>query len=148
MSQPFRIPPALPVHQMKSYRIVVPRATHWRPATCAESDCQAYLLGWLTTVDEGTDLGRRQAHYIRRESGRRYREERTEAGLTDFTFEPGQKCFAEHELRNDRPERFLVTGGDHRGNPTGERYEHAGPEQWTDDFATHQDRLAAIIEKG
>ena len=58
MSQPFRIPPALPVHQMKSYRIVVPRATHWRPATCAESDCQAYLLGWLTTVDEGTDLGR------------------------------------------------------------------------------------------
>jgi len=91
---------------------------------------------------------RRQAHYIRRESGRKFTEERTPAGLTEFTFEAGQKCFATHELRNSRPERFLVTGGDWRGNPTGERREHVNAADWTEDFALHQDRLKTVIERG
>lgn len=143
-----RIPPALPVHQVKSYRILVPRATHWITATCADADCAHYLSGWITAVDETSELGQRQARYIRKESGRRFTEERTGAGLTEFRFEAGQTCFAQHQARNMRPERFVVTGGDWRGNPTREFREHTRPGDWVEDFADHQDRLSRLIERG
>jgi hypothetical protein len=136
-----RIPPALPAHQMVTYRVTAPLSTHYRVMTCAEWECDAHLRGWETVADEGTDLGRRQAAYIRGASGRRFAEDRDEAGLTRFTFAPGQRCFEEHRGRNSRPERYLVVGGDWRGNPTGERREHKNPDLWVEDFAGHQERL-------
>src|SRR2546426_5952298 len=121
MRGPFdNLPPAMrPFHgvspaHVTTYQILAPVATHWRPATCAEVDCGPYLHGWVSRVDERTDLGQAQAHYIRRESGRAHREERDDAGLTVFTFGPGQRCFAadNHHLRLDRVEIYRRRGGD------------------------------------
>lgn len=147
---PFRLPPALPAAAMKTYQIASPLSTHWHPVTCEEARCDGFTHGWMSYIDESTELGQRQAWFIRRESGRHFTEERNEFGITEFTFEAGQECFAsgDHRARNERPERYLVRGGDFRGNPTGMRREHSGPDPWLDDFATHQDRLATLLEHG
>lgn len=141
-------PPSLPAHQMKTYAIAAPLSTHWHPVTCTDAGCLAQEHGWVSYIDEQSELGQRQAHYIRRESGRRFTEARNEFGITEFTFEAGQTCFGEHRERNQRPERFIVRGGDFRGNPTGERREHRHPADWVDDFSNHQDKLATILERG
>jgi hypothetical protein len=141
----FRITPNLPASAYKTYHITSPISTHYRTGTCAEAGCLAYRHGWQTSVDEATDLGQRQAHYIRKLAGRRFVERRTELGLTAFTFEPGQQCFAEHKVSLDRPELYVVRGGDWRGNPTGDVRKHAGPDSWVNDFAEHQDRIARAV---
>jgi hypothetical protein len=143
-----RFPPAMPAAAYKTFQIAAPLATHWNVVTCADAECQAHEFGWRTVIDEGTSLGQRQAHYIRKESGRKYTEERQPDGLTAFSFDAGQKCFAQHKGRNMRPERFVERDGDHRGNPTRRRREFARPDEWVDSFATHQDRLRTIVERG
>lgn len=146
---PFRNPPRMPVGAYQTYRIAAPIATHWRPATCAEVGCGAYERGWSTTVDESTDLGQQQAHYIRRLSGRGFTEACSEAGLTIFEFPPGQRCFSAGRHRVQvRPEIYLRQGGDWRGNPTGEVLRHANGDDWVDDFGEHQQQLAELAERG
>lgn len=147
--QPFRIPPALPAAAMQTYQIAVPLSTHWNPVTCEQAGCEHQRLGWVTRVDESTQMGQRQAWYIRSESGRKFTEEREPSGLTAFTFEAGQQCFTQHRARNMRPERFRVLGGDWRGNPAGvPAREHTRPDDWVDDFAGNQDRIATLIGRG
>ena len=144
-----RIEPQRPAHAYKTYQIITPLTTHFRPGTCDEVDCPQQAHGWRTAVDEATELGQRQAHYIRSESRRKYSEARSPEGLTVFTFEAGQRCFAEHRVRLDRPEHFLVRGGDWRGDPYGGRpYVHSSPDDWVEDFALHQQGVADQIEKG
>lgn len=144
-----RITPAMPPEAYKTYRILSPVQTHFRPATCEEANCLAHLNGWVSTIDESTVLGQQQAHYIRTQSGRGYREERLPSGLTQFTFEAGQRCFAgDHQVRLDRPELYLVQGGDWRGNPTGEHRQHQSARDWIDDFGEHQQTLADQQQKG
>jgi hypothetical protein len=140
-----RITPGLPASAYKTYQILSPLSTHYRDGSCDEAGCLALRHGWQTSVDEATELGQRQAHYIRRLSGRRFAERRTELGLTAFTFEPGQKCFAAHKVSLARPEIFVVKGGDWRGNPRGDRRIHSSADSWVDDFGTHQDRLARAL---
>lgn len=141
-----RIDPAGPAHAYKTYAISSPIATHTRPGTCEEAGCLAYWHGWQTSVDEATELGQRQAHYIRTMSGRRFTERRTEIGLTAFTFEAGQKCFAEHRVSLDRPELYIVREGDWRGNPRGtDAYVHSGPDAWVNDFGDHQNKIARVV---
>lgn len=145
----FRIDPSLPAAAYKTYQIVSPISTHFRPATCDEVSCPNQANGWRTAVDETADLGQGQAHYIRKDSGRRFAEHRDSAGLTVFEFAPGQQCFAEHKLSLERPERYLVRGGDHRGNPLRvQPVVHTKPEFWVEDFAGHQQYIADQIEKG
>ena len=150
-------PPALAASEMKTYRIAAPLRTHWRRASCMEYQCEAFLHGWTTVVDESTPIGERQAHYIRHDKSRRHREFRLDSGLTEFTFEPGQQGFASmvaeldhsrHMVRADVPERYLVLGGDFRGNPRGEYREHANADDWQDDFQTHQDKIADLARRG
>lgn len=149
MRQPMRIDPKLPVQAVKTYQILAPAQTHFRAATCAEVDCSNYLHGWASVIDESTELGKAQAHYIRNQSGRRFTEDRNHApGMTLFVFEAGQTCFAQHKARLDRPEIFLVRDGDWRGNPTGNRRQHTHADDWVDDFATNQQQLADQLEKG
>lgn len=143
-----RFPPALPPVAYKTYQIAVPLATHWSIVTCADADCEAYRIGWDSLIDERTGLGQRQAHYIRRESGRRFTEAREPDGLTRFSFEAGQKCFAQHQARNMRPERFVERLGDWRVPSGLPRREHARPEDWVESFAEHQDRLRTLMERG
>ncbi len=142
-----RIEPRLPVTAYKTYQFAAPLSTHWRNASCSEKECRAYIQGWVTACDEATTLGAAQADYVRHNSGRTFTETR-EDGLTVFTFGPGQTCFVDHKIRIDRPELFIVRDGDWRGNPTGETRTHTRPEDWVEDFADHQDRLAARQSRG
>jgi len=144
-----RITPALPAAAMKTYVIAAPLATHWRPATCEESECPAYQHGWQTSVDESTDLGQRQAHYIRHDRTRRHTERRAETGLTVFEFAAGQNCYTAHRQPSGRPERFLVRGGDWRGNPAGvPAREHTKPDFWVEDMAGSLDAIRTAQERG
>jgi hypothetical protein len=147
-----RLAPVAPVHAYRTYQIVTPLATHFRPASCEEVDCPDYLQGWVTKLDESTPEGQGHAAFIRRELRGRYSftEDREPAGLTAFTFPPGQACFRQrqHRTRIDRPEHFLRRDGDWRGNPTGAVRRHTSAADWQEDFAEHQDRIATAIERG
>jgi hypothetical protein len=139
--------PLLPEHAKKTYSIRAPRATHWRAASCTEVACEGQEHGWVMLIDERTELGQRQAHYIRRESARRFTEQ-TEGGLTSFTFEPDQTCFTPHEVPLGKPELYIVRDGDLRTvRPTNVRL-HQRAEDWADDFATHQQTIADAIQEG
>lgn len=116
--------------------------------TCEQAECLLHIRGFKTVVDESSDLGQQQAHYIRKQSGRRFEEERTPEGLTAFVFPAGQQCFQTHTATVDRLERFYVRRGDARGNPTGEFRVHQRAQDWVEDFAENQDRLRSAIEKG
>jgi hypothetical protein len=145
-----RLTPQLPAHAMKTYAIVAPRETHFRAATCAEFQCDGHTRGWQSRIDETTELGQKQAHYIRKQSGRRFIET-CEAGLTVFDFEAGQQCFRSdrHLMPVGRPELYLVRDGDWRGNPRGtSAVQHKRPEEWVDDFANHQQKLADRLQQG
>lgn len=162
MQKPFRMAPKMPAASYKTYQIASPVSTHTRPATCTEVDCEQQAHGWATVVDESTELGARQAEYVRgscrpvqatlaADAGliRRYVEARTPEGLTRFEFPAGQRCFREHRVPLDRPELYIVRDGDWRGNPrrtTPRR--HTRPEYWVEDFHEHTDRLTQAIEKG
>ena len=148
MHGPTRIEPRLPVTAVITYGIHAPEATHRRHATCGEVDCQNMQHGWRTVIDETSDLGAAQASYIRRESGRKFTEERDPAGLTVFTFEPWQRCFADHTASLEREPFYLVRGGDWRGNPRGEVRRHVNGDDWVEDFAEHQTTLADRLEQG
>lgn len=148
MTGPTRINPKLPVDAMQTYAIRAPKQTHSRPASCAEADCPNLRHGWRSVIDETSDLGAAQAGYIRRESGRKFTEARDEAGLTVFTFEPWQRCFAQHTVSLDREPFYIVRGGDWRGNPRGEIRRHVRADDWVEDFAQHQTTLADRLEQG
>ncbi len=141
----FRIDPVLPAEAMQTYSIIRPPDTSIIVA-CKDAGCQAWRHGWETCVDERTDLGLAQATYIRQGSGRTFAERRTGAGVTVFRFEPYQRCFAEHRTRG---ERFIVAGGDFRGNPRGTRPRvHVRPDDWVEDFALNLDGVRTAKERG
>lgn len=147
-----RVEPLMPSSAYKTYGMSMPIKTHWVPATCEQVDCQAYLKGWVSTFDLSTDLGKRQYHYCSYDDKtRKYTEERIGDSLVQLTYAPGNTCFAsgDHKLPLGRPAIFTVKDGDWRGNPrrTDIRV-HVSAEDWVEDFATHQDRLAAEIQKG
>lgn len=139
--------PLMPASAYKTYSIVAPLATHHRPATCAEVDCPHYVNGWRVRV-EGLDP---EMEHAARTSGRRFTELPVAEGETWLVFEAGQPCFqaSEHRARLERPELFIVQGGDHRGNPrrTPVR-QHVRPGDWVEDFAEHQQGLADAHQEG
>lgn len=141
--QPFRLDPAMPVGAYKSYSVKLPPDT-WVKSACEDVLCDRWQLGWTTTLDESTADGAILAGLVRR-SGRTFKEQRTGEGVTVFTFEPGQRCFAEHRTR---PELHIVRDGDWRGNPTGRRRVHATAADWVEDFGEHQQRVADQTERG
>lgn len=125
---------------MKTYSIRSPLATHWRPASCEEYGCAALEHGWMSPIDETTDLGAKQAHYIRAESDRKFAEQRAEDGKTLFVFEAGQECFTTHHVPLDRPELFIVRDRD--------QIARRRPADWVEDFSTHQQMIADAIQEG
>lgn len=144
--QPFRLDPKLSPAHYKTYAIASPLSTHYRDGTCDEAGCLAYRHGWQTSVDESSALGQQQAHYIRKQSGRRFTERRTDLGLTAFEFQAGQRCFTRHKVPLERPEFYVVRGGDWRGDPRGDGSRmHTGPDPWVNDFGEHQERLARVV---
>jgi len=138
----FRIAPGMPVSAYRTYEVAAPLRTHWRVGTCEEAECEAYRLGWITKIDASTELGVRQAEYIIHQSGRRYTAAREGDTLLVFTFEPGQKCFAQHHVPLERDPLLIVRDGDWRGNPTGNRRQLSNVDDWVGEFAENQERLA------
>lgn len=145
-----RIQPLMGAMAYRTFAITQPLATHFRPATCAEAECLAYLKGWATAIDEGTELGQQQAFYIRKVSGRKFTEERTETGLTRFTFEAGQQCFSSdtHRIPLERPVNHFTWGGDWRVQPKRHDVRTLRGDDWQDMFANHQDKLKTTLERG
>jgi hypothetical protein len=144
MTRPLnRIDPKLSVTAVKTYQAAA-ISDKTVVAACQSVGCDAWRHGWDTVVDESTELGKRQAAYIRKQSGRTFSEMRHHEGMTLFRFDSGQRCFADHHTR---PAVYLVRGGDHRRN-TGLIREHVDPDEWVEDFAEHQDRLADRLGRG
>jgi hypothetical protein len=112
------------------YRLTASPDTLLRSA-CEDAGCAAHRHGWESTIDEATDLGRAQAAYIRRQSGRTFTEHRSGA-LTVFRFGSGQRCFAEHRTR---PQRFAVYEG------MGLERQHVRAADWLEDCGEHLDRV-------
>lgn len=154
LNRPFA--PALPVTAYRTFQIAAPLSTHFRWGTCEQAQCDGYVRGWTSRLDETTEQGLGLAHYIRKDSGRRFREEKFPGGVTEFVFEPGQKCFRratnvpgqDHQIRIDRPEHFVVRDGDWRGNPTKRRMKHKNAIEWVEHFQEHQDKLRALQQRG
>jgi len=88
----------VPVAGSQGWKLAAPVASHMHDVGCSQAQCLAHVNGWVTIVPR--DSG--QADYIRRLSGRRFREEITADNLSNFTFEPGQECFQRHMQRNGR----------------------------------------------
>lgn len=134
---------------MQTFQIVAPTRTHTREATCEEVECGAYLRGWRMQIDLNTELGQRQARYIKHSSGRSYTVESQREGLVTLLFQPSQPCFATHRVKLEREPLYRVKGGDYRGNPLGTPTRvHTKPEHWVEEFAENQDRLKTQIERG
>ncbi len=151
MINPTRIKPNMGAESYKTFQVRQPKATHFRKATCEEVECPAMMNGWVTTIDESTDLGQKQGYFIRKNSGRMFKEERLPSGLTQFTFAAGQPCFQSeaHQVPLDRPGLYIVKDGDWRGNPRGTTpRRHKNAEEWVEEFAEHQDKLKDARDKG
>ena len=130
---------------MQTYGITAPLSTHFRDGDCKEANCKAYQFGWMTKIDEATDLGRHQGYYIRHDSKRKFREEH-DGALTIFIFEAGQQCFGQHKLRIDRPEIFSVQGGDWRGFTTEARL--MSPNNWVEHNIETLDSIRRAHQRG
>lgn len=139
----FRVPPRAGPELYRSWTLAAPVATHWRPATCAESDCDAYLHGWVTTLDPVANAA--AVAYLRGDRTREHTEETGPDGLIRFTFGPGQRCFRAdtHRVPLERPPLHVIREGDWRGNPRRIPASTVSRSEWLDRFATHQDQLAA-----
>jgi len=137
-----RIQPQMRPEAYNTYSITSPHDVLVK-AACEQVGCQMWLHGWQSQIDESTDLGRTQADYIRTQSGRTFREQHTADGVTVFTFDSRQRCFADHRTR---PEKYDVKHGDWRRSTV--IRVHARPADWVEDFAEHQDRLKTTLERG
>lgn len=143
-----RVKPKAPAQYFKTYAVLTPPETHYRKASCTEVECQHNLKGWVTRLDVSSVNGASTANWIRMHSGRSYTYKQKGVIVT-FVFPPGQKCFIEHKVSLQRPEFFVVQGGDWRGNPMSiTEYRHKNPENWVEDCALHQDKIATAHQKG
>lgn len=144
-----RIASRMPATAMQTFQVTAPISTHTRKATCEEVECEQYARGWKMRIDLNTELGQKQAWYIKYHSGRSFKKVGAQDGVVDLEFAANQPCFQEHRVRIDRPEIYRVKGGDYRGNPlrTPTRV-HKKPEFWVEEFAINQDRLKTQMERG
>ena len=123
----------------KTYGAVSPLSTHWRPATCEEADCEAFLHGWVTTVDLSTPEGQQMAHFITHDKTRRWTVQKVSATLVKFIYGPGQRCFAEHRTR---PGTLLV----HQGGRVAR--EHVSLADLAEDYTEHMGGIADQQARG
>lgn len=141
-----RIQPVGRVQDYKTYQIVSPLSTHWRPATCAETDCPNYLKGWRLRVE---GLPPEMLHAAKT-SGRKFTELNVAEGENWLVFEAGQACFraSEHRALLNKQEIYVVRDGDFRGNPTGNVRRHTKAEHWVEDMSENLDQVARKFQQG
>lgn len=141
-----RIVPQLGPESYKTFQIAAPLSTHWRPATCEEVQCPNYVNGWQVRVEGLAE----EDLYLATHCGRSWQRASVALGETYLVYAAGQPCFrsSSHRVRVEREERFVVTGGDWRGNPRQERREHLNAADWQEDMAGHLDQLHTAIGRG
>lgn len=146
-----RLAPVAGPEHYKSYAMRAPLATHWRPADCEEYECHPFLHGFVTTVDVGTELGKKQYYYLSHDKSRKASIQRVSQTIFKFVYGPGNRCFAysDHRVPIGKPPLLLVIGGDWRGNPRSLRtIVHRTKENWVEDFALHQNKIVERIGRG
>lgn len=136
--------PALPAHLMETHQIAAPLATHWRPASCEEVGCLQFHHGWMIPITGLDDGDMWQLEHC----GRRYRHMEVEGHGPVYVYEPGQPCFRSHEhrIRLDRPELFVVRGGDWRTTvrqsiKAGQFTRFSGADAWMDHLHGRMDQI-------
>jgi hypothetical protein len=142
MGQLNRIVPILGPENYKTFSISKPRATHTRPATCAEVQCDHHVNGWKNKValtDEVSLAWIKASRYG-------YHQESINEGFVTYKFHAGQICFCtncqNHTVSLDRPELYVVRGGDWRGDPRHEKPRvHTRPEHWVEDMQENLDKV-------
>lgn len=147
--------PKLPSHLRKTYG--VHHAT--RQAGCHEvidgqPVCLAFFNGWYTDLNPTDQHGAAAIQYFDSgDSGRHFTKQQMPEGFWRYTFSVGQRCFNAPHTVVDRQEepKYLLLAGDHR-HYIGEKDEtggvkpylvHSSADAFIDDFATHQEKLAA-----
>lgn len=143
--------PLMSPESYKTFQFKKGIATKTRKATCEEVECQHYINGWATIIDESSEQGQMDGYIVRQKAGRVFEEERTPEGLTKFIFRAGQPCFAAsaHVVPLETKELYVVKEGDWRGNPRRVApRSHVRPEHWVEEFSEHQDKLKRQIERG
>lgn len=143
----------LSADRYQSYEISRPLSTHWRKATCEQIECPGWTQGYEVVVDERTDLGQRQAAYLRDQlpirSGRPVAKQyQDDMLMTHFVFAPGTECMraGEHRTSNDRPPNFLKLIGDRQHGVSGVLVRHSGADSFVDDMSTHLEKISGQIE--
>ena len=130
--------PSQPVHRTVTYAVKSPRSTHTRPATCEEAGCKAFLRGFTVTLPVGSDRIEHLKRAMRgEEDGIKRLDARVErdGGIVHVHFAKGTACMGatRHRVSLNRPELYVVRGGDWRGS-TGLIRRHHRPEYWVEDF--------------
>src|ERR1051325_10467335 len=143
-----RVMPNMPVQNYKTYQLLRPGSTHYRPATCEEVDCEPFRQGWVTRLEKATQ--QEMVDLLRvtcQNTGRAFREI-DEGTHLSFIFEAGQACFraVQHKVLLEREPLYVVRRGDWRAD-LGSRRVHANGTDWGDDFAPHQDRIQTNLER-
>lgn len=156
-----RIEPNMPAHLYDTYGVIAPKRTHTRKALCAEVSapcvnagsvdnpchewhCGAMAHGWKTLCDVSTEVGQRRARYIIDHSERHWTATQ-EGAMVTFTFPPGQQCFADHRVSNDREPFFTLKHGDYR---LMSRPAALDGSEWLDRFANNQIKLKESHDRG
>jgi hypothetical protein len=146
-----RIAPLLPATAMKTFEVRMPLSTHFRPASCQESDCNHWRDGWVTGFSD-VDLPHKweaaQTYGgIAHRRGLRFTVQRVGNTVT-FTFPPGQQCIEGHRVAIDRPPLYIARDGDWRGNPRKVSRLHANAQDFREDWLTTEDRFRTLQKRG
>lgn len=151
-----RIAPAMDPQYYKTYEMDMPLESHWRFVSCEDYECDDFMKGFVLTIDLSAEIGQRQFDFVKQDKTRSCSIQRVTETMVKAVYGPGNKCFRNvkgdplrHKLPIGRPPFYLVSGGDWRGNPRGTpTVTHRRPEDWIDDFANHQDKLATTFQRG
>lgn len=165
----FRAP--VPASAMQTFGIVRP-PDHFRPASCAEVECEQHANGWETLLLAGSDdlafVTKRVARGDVDGLHRHYTAEQAEGGFVRLRFPAGNPCFraSSHRISVERPPIYLVRPGDARSNrrdglgrPYGDPLHslhlattrgriHTRPEHWVEHSAETLDSVRTIRERG
>lgn len=126
------------VVQLDKYQLKQRPAPRSRLATCDEVECWAYANGFEIHVDEATELGQRQAHYLRTDTSRTRPAEVRVGAVTVFRYPPGQRCTESRSPAHwVAVDQFFIARG--RGTT---------PELWVEQFGENQQRIAEIQARG
>lgn len=137
--------PRLATFNYRTFRISSPIKTHFRKATCAEVNCEAYINGW-SLPKANLDP---QMLYLATHSGKSYKEYDLN-GTIYLVYSAGQTCFnaAKHVISLQRPEFYFAGRGDYRSFSPRRSHKYERSDQWLDDFATHQARNKQLVDRG